>query len=462
MSQFIQFPKNFSFGIGDADLQVIGEKFTREEEQSTPTMWTHFAKNSGKCHQNETPEQGIDRYHHFPEDIKIINNLGIKDYRTSISMSRIVREDGNLNTKAIEWYRNYFIQLRANGTKIYATLYHWELPQFLQDKGGWTNRITIDRFLKHTKYVVQNLDDLIDEYLIINEPWCIAMKGYVLGGHAPGDTSLKNGLAANHNILLAIGLAFEEIKRLSPNKKIGTVFNSESYYAASESKEDQLAQSYGDGFFNRWFTDPLFKGKYPEDMSELYGKNLPSIENGDMDIIKVGNRMDTFGQNFYCGNVVKYDPNSPFKFKSANNPNGPTNGLGWPITVPPYYPEGFFDMISKIYNSYKDYGLKEIYITENGMALKSPWDGKSEIINDDNRIAYFSEHLRQLHKATESGIPVTKYFAWTLMDNYEWEEGYRPDSCFGLIHVDRKTMKRVWKKSAHWYKEVIKNHGFEI
>lgn len=454
----VKFPQSFKFGIADADLQVIGEDNTVKYEGSEPTMWNYFAKNSGKCYKNQTPGAGVDRYHFWRDDIEIMKKIGIRHYRTSISMSRILKRNGQVNEKAIEWYSQYFKNLRKAGITIYATLYHWELPQYLKEQGGWTNQKSIEYLKKHAKAVVQNLGEYIEEYFILNEPWVSSILSYYFGIHAPGEKNLKNALLVAHNLLLSIGVIHKELSSLDRNLKIGTVFNSEPAYANSSSPKDILAAKYADGYFNRWFMDPIFLGKYPDYMVELYGNNMPKVGQEDMKIIKVGQSLHSFGLNYYCGQLVKYSTKSDLKFEKVVKKGSLTNDLGWPIFLPPLYQEGLHDILGQIYHSYKDYGLRRIYITENGMAQKTPWDGKSRVVNDDRRVYYLHEHIRQVHKALSRGIPVEAYFAWTLMDNYEWAEGYRPESCFGLIHVDRKTMKRVWKKSAFWYKRLINNY----
>lgn len=450
------FPESFILGIADADLQVIGEDATRAEEGSEQTMWDHFARTSGKCWEGATPGSGIDRYHRFVEDIKIMQAMGVKHYRTSISMSRLLTRDGKVNEKALDWYKQYYQLLRDADIRIYATLYHWELPQYLQEQGGWKNRKIVDHFLMHARAVAEHLDEYIEEYFLVNEPWCIAIKGYFHGGHAPGETDLSGALQASHHVMLAIGQGYREIHSLRPNAKIGTVFNTESYYAASQEAQDVRARNYADGHFNRWFIDPIFTGAYPQDMLELYGKHAPSIEPGDMDIIKVGNQLHTFGLNYYSGAIVKASTSSPLGYEAVNPDAKLTNDLNWPIILPPVYSEGLYDVLQQIYHDYKHLGLKHVWIMENGMAQRTLWDKKSETVEDARRIFYIRQHLLQILKARAAGIPVEGYLAWTLMDNYEWEEGYRPESCFGMIHVDRTTMQRVWKRSARWYSEVMK------
>lgn len=460
--KFLEFPRNFEFAVADADLQVIGERYCLERENSEPTMWKHFAESSGKVHNNSTPDQGVNRYELWREDIEILKELGVKSYRTSVSMSRTLKKDGSINREAVEWYRTYFKALREARIKVFVTLYHWELPQYLHEEGGWKNRRVTEVFEKHAEVVVEELDEFIEEYFILNEPWCSSILSYYLGVHAPGETDLADALQSAHNLLLAQGLAFRKIKSLNKDAKVSTVFNLEKYYPASTSDKDILAAKYGNVHFNDWFLMPMYLGKYPELGLELYGEKSPQYDESDMEIINIGSDMHALGVNNYLGRFVEWDEKDPLHFKQVELEGSLHNDLGWVISVPPVYPSTLTDIFYETYNTYRSYGLERMYISENGTAEKSPWDGKSEVVDDPKRQFYYKNHIKQVHEAIIKGVPIEKYFAWTLMDNYEWAEGYRLESCFGMIHVDRDSMKRVWKKSAIWYKDVIKNHGFEI
>ncbi len=456
-----KFPDNFVFGVADADLQVIGEGFTQKYEGSEQTMWDAYAKNSGKVFENQTPEIGIDRYSRWKEDIDIMKSMGIKDYRTSISMSRTIRRDGSVNEKSIEWYKTYFKALNEAGISISATLYHWELPYYLEEDGGWLNKETIQWFLKHVKAVAESLGEYIDEYFILNEPWCSSILSYHMGIHAPGKRNLSEALQAAHNLLLAQGLAYEVLRKINPNARISTVYNVSPSYPATNNEEDRKAAKNYDGYFNRWFLDPLFLGKYPQDMIDLYKDHVPSFTEADMETINIGKKLHALGINYYNGSIVKYSDDNELHFEYSGNEEGEKNDLNWPIYLPPHYPEGLFDILERVYSLYKDFGLKRIYVTENGIALNTPWDGKTEIVDDEKRIWFLKGHILQVYKAIEKKIPVEKYFEWTLMDNYEWAEGYRPQSCFGLIHVERPSLQRIWKKSAYWYKNLISTNTLE-
>lgn len=452
----VNFPKEFKFGVADADLQVIGEQSCLDKEGAELTMWTHFAQSSGKVFENQTPLPGVDRYGRWKEDIEIIKNLGVKHYRTSVSMSRVMTRDKKPNMKAIEWYKNYFKELKAAGITVYVTLYHWELPQYLSEKGGWKNRETVDYLVEHAKIVQEYLDEYIEEYYILNEPFQFTFFSYHTGEHAPGETDLKGSLATVHHALLAQGMVFRALKEKNPAVKLSTVYNPSVVYAASTSAEDIKAAEYCFGYHTAMFTDPLYLGKYPDYMVELFGDKMPEILDGDMEIIKVGAGLENFGVNFYRGKVLKANPDSDVKFAEVKYPQGITNGLGWPVHVPPTYPEALYDLLRELYHRYGSHGMKQICLTENGTCWSDKVDEKGAV-NDEFRIFYLREHLKQIKKAILAGVPVTGYFLWTLMDNYEWELGYMPGSDFGIIHINRDNLERVPKKSFYWYKSVAEN-----
>ncbi|OGY85812.1 MAG: hypothetical protein A2233_04440 [Candidatus Kerfeldbacteria bacterium RIFOXYA2_FULL_38_24] len=444
------FPQSFIFGVSDADLQVIGEANVKMEE-SEQSMWQYFSVHKGI----DTPAHGIDRYNKWQEDVLIMKDMGLKHYRTSVAMNRILQKNGSINFEALKWYKKYFSYLKKQDIHIYTTLYHWELPQFLAAKGGWTNRETISWFQKHAKAVVENLGEYIDEFFLLNEPWVCSFLAYYHGIHAPGEHSLKLTLQAMHNMLVAQGVVCRDILSIDKNAKVGTVMVLHPSYSLTQKKEDILAAKYYDENRNIWFMDAMYLGKYPELMMKKYGDNLPHIEDGDMEKIKIGHLLYTLGINYYHGQIVSYDSESELGFKQHTLPGSITNDLDWPVVIPPVYQQGLYDILNQIYYQYKSHGLKRIYVTENGFAQETQWNGKDKIIDDHRRINYLYNHIIQVQDAIKKGVPVKGYFVWTLMDNYEWDHGYSPRSSFGLIHVDRKTMKRVWKRSAHWYKNVI-------
>jgi beta-glucosidase len=419
-------------------------------------MWSVFAQDSGKCHENQSPGQGSGRYNLWQEDIGLIQELGVSAYRTSISMSRTLHRDGSVNAKAIKWYRNYFQGLREANISLYATLYHWELPNFLHEKGGWKNRDTVDWLVRHARAVYQELGEYIEEYFILNEPWCASFLSYHLGIHAPGETDIESGIVSAHHLLLAQGAVCEELMSLDSTLKVSTVINASSSYAVTSKKEDILAVQYAESYLQRWFLDPLYIGEYPEPLAELYEPIVSKFSKEDMQTIQCGPALESLGINYYCGGLQAADTGET-RHKSVVLSDGETNGLGWPVFVEPHYPEGLYDLLQEIFYSYRSHGLEKIYITENGMALKTEWDGSAVEVHDQQRVTYLQNHLQQTLNAIHRGIPIAGYFVWTLMDNYEWAEGYRPESCFGIVHVERPSMKRVKKTSFHWYSELARS-----
>jgi beta-glucosidase len=452
----LHFPNYFTFGVADADLQVIGEMHTQKFENSPETMWHNFAKKRNI----DTPAKGIDRYHRWKEDIEIMKKLGIKQYRTSVSMSRILNQNGTVNQTAIKWYQTYFKALKAAGIEIYVTLYHWELPHFLMERGGFTNLQTADWLVKHTRMVYEYLGEYIEEYFLLNEPWTTIIIGHYWGDMPPGEKNLSSALLAAHNLLIAQGLMYKELSKHPV--KISTVYNVIGYYADTLDAKDILAAQTAYESVNSWFLDPLFHGAYPEYLLEVYGKSVPEYSAEDMKIIEIGDKIHALGLNYYFSETAKYSKSKEVHFETILKKGSVTNGLNWPITVPPVYSDGLYDILQQIYFAYKNFGLKKIYIAENGLAGDKTWDGKSKTIADNLRIFYYQEHLRQVHKAMHAGIPIEKYFLWTLMDNYEWSQGYNPNAAFGIIHVDRKTMQRIPKKSSEWYKKILKTNTLEI
>lgn len=452
------FPSNFVFGIGDADLQVIGEKFTVEEEGSAPTMWTHCAESSGRVFGNHTPREGVDRFHRWEEDVQIIADLGVRTYRTSVSMARLLTPQGTLNKKALAWYRRYFEALRVAGIEVNVTLYHWELPLFLHERGGWTSRESVAFLEKHARTVALELDDLISEYLVINEHICIAFLGYFEGLHAPFEKDLGKALQAAHHLLVAQGKALKAVKEIRPHAKVGTVYNLCPVYGQTAKERDLLAQKRCNGMFFDWLLEPVFTGAYPEHMVEALREYYPKVEDGDFEEIKVGKELSTLGINYYFGQTVTHDPSAPSASRWAQSQYQVTTGLGWPVYAPPNYPRGLYDLLVRTYARYELLGLRRIVITENGTAWPAvrAADGT---IDDEFRIKYIEEHLGQVWDAIRMGVPVEGYFLWTLMDNYEWQEGYRPESAFGIVNVDRDTMTRTKKRSFDWYKGVIERNG---
>jgi beta-glucosidase len=449
------FSEAFRFGIGDSDLQVIGEEHCLREEGAEPSMWTAFC-NRNRCWNGDSPLRGVDRYHRWQEDVDLVDSMGIRHFRTSISACRLLHRDGSPNRKAVDWYRRFLGALKSRGIRTYATLYHWELPAFLQEEGGWTQYRTVEFMGRHAATACRELGDLIDEYFTINEPWCVSFLGHHTGVHAPGIQSLSAALSAAHHLMLANSVMANELWHQDPSIRAGIVLSTLPCYAMSSTSEDLRAVRLADAACNGWFLDPLFLGRYPSVLEEWVEPHMPAIGPADMQQIAIGSRLHFVGINNYYGLMVEHDPDAELQYRSCLLEDAPTNDLGWPIFMPPYYPSGLYDMLHQVYHSYRHFGLKRLYVSENGMAEKPTFDSDGQMLPDRRRIGYFREHLERVVKAIRASIPVEAYFAWTLLDNFEWEHGYRPESSFGLVHVDRNTLDRTPKASAAWYGELAR------
>lgn len=451
------FPPTFRFGLGDSDLQVIGEEHCLKHEAAEPSMWLEFCRQHTRTWNGDTTLPGVDRYHRWREDIQLLADLGIRHFRTSVSVCRLLRRDGSPNSQAVTWYRQFLGELKRRGIRTYVTLYHWELPQYLQEEGGWTSYRAVELLTRHTEVVARELGDLIDEYFTVNEPWCVAFLGYHQGVHAPGEKSLARALHAAHHLLLANAAMCETLWRHDPQARAGIVLSTLPCYAMTSTDADLRAARLADAACNGWFLDPLFLGRYPEELQELVAPHLPLMGYDDLRQIRMGERMHFVGINNYYGLMVEHDPAADLQYRSRLLEEAPTTDLGWAIFMPPYYPTGIYDMLHQVWHSYRHLGLKRLYVSENGMAERPQFDPAGNLLPDRRRIGYLKEHLERVLKAIRASIPVEAYFGWTLLDNFEWEHGYRPEANFGLVHVDRTTLHRTPKASAHWFSELARS-----
>jgi beta-glucosidase len=330
------------------------------------------------------------------------------------------------------------------GITPWPTLYHWDLPQALQDKGGWNNRECAHWFAEYSYLMAEAFSDRVKNWVTINEPFCSAWLGHLYGVMAPGIKDLQTGINASHHLLLGHGLAVRAIREAASDVKVGITLNFTPAITIGDSEEDQRAVQLADGFDNRWFGDPVFKASYPQDLVSAFNKEVP-IHAGDMQIISTP--VDFLGLNYYFRQTVAYDPSAqPLPYKQVTAPNVERTGMGWEV-----HAQTFTELLTRIN---KDYAPKEIFITENGSA----WD--DEVVNgkvdDPNRVRYLERHIDAMFDAKKQGVPISGYFAWSLMDNYEWAYGYAKR--FGLIYVDYPTQQRIPKTSAYYYRERIKNN----
>lgn len=448
--QKVVFPKDFLWGTATSSYQIEGA--VREDGRGE-SIWDRFCDTPGKVFNGDSGAIADDHYHRYKEDIGLMKELGVNSYRFSVAWPRIYPEGkGDVNQKGLDFYNALVDELLKAGIEPFVTLYHWDLPQALQDIGGWENRDVIDRYVEYASTVFKVLGDRVKLWLTHNEPWVVSFVGNAEGRHAPGLKDFALAVNVSHHLLLSHARAVEVYRQMNLGGKIGITLNLTPAYAATDSKEDAEAAKIADGYMNRWFLDPVFKGSYPEDILKLYNEklNAPVVKEGDMKTIS-GSKIDFLGINNYTRAVVKRTDNSSLLGYEGIKPEGLYTEMDWEV-----YPQGLYDLLTRVD---RDYGSPEMYITENGAAFKDDKvvDGR---IKDYDRLDYIKQHLIAANRAIQDGVKLRGYFVWSLMDNFEWDWGRSKK--FGIIHVDYNTLERSFKESACWYREVVKNGGFSL
>nr|THJ78314.1 beta-glucosidase [Acetivibrio thermocellus] len=445
----ITFPKDFIWGSATAAYQIEG---AYNEDGKGESIWDRFSHTPGNIADGHTGDVACDHYHRYEEDIKIMKEIGIKSYRFSISWPRIFPEGtGKLNQKGLDFYKRLTNLLLENGIMPAITLYHWDLPQKLQDKGGWKNRDTTDYFTEYSEVIFKNLGDIVPIWFTHNEPGVVSLLGHFLGIHAPGIKDLRTSLEVSHNLLLSHGKAVKLFREMNIDAQIGIALNLSYHYPASEKAEDIEAAELSFSLAGRWYLDPVLKGRYPENALKLYKKKGIELSFPEDDLKLISQPIDFIAFNNYSSEFIKYDPSSESGFSPANSilEKFEKTDMGWII-----YPEGLYDLLMLLD---KDYGKPNIVISENGAAFKDEI-GSNGKIEDTKRIQYLKDYLTQAHRAIQDGVNLKAYYLWSLLDNFEWAYGY--NKRFGIVHVNFDTLERKIKDSGYWYKEVIKNNGF--
>ena len=437
------FPADFIWGTATAAYQIEGAAAT---DGRGPSIWDTFSKTPGKVRNGDTGDVACDHYHRYRGDLELMKSLGFGAYRFSVSWSRVIPHGrGSVNAAGLEFYDRLLDAMLENRIEPFATLYHWDLPQVLEDAGGWLARDTAFAFAEYAELMTRALGDRLKNWATLNEPWCSAFLGYGIGIHAPGKTDFAASLQAGHHLLLAHGLAMPIIRQNVPHAHAGIVLNPAPVYPASPSSADLAAAQRADGFQNRWYFDPIFGRGYPADTLEAYGDFAPKLEAGDLEIIAAP--IDFIGVNYYSRNVVADAPVSTapapetlLGYRSVRLEGVPRTFFDWEV-----YPRGLTDFLERVQ---RDYNPASILITENGASyLDNVVDGS---IDDLERTAYFQSHLAASLEAIRKGVKLDGYFAWSFLDNFEWAEGY--DKRFGLTHVDFETQARTVKSSGQWFK----------
>ncbi len=440
----LAFPDGFLWGAATAAYQVEG---AANEGGRSPSIWDTWSHIPGNTANGDTGDIAIDHYHRWRDDIEIMKELGLKAYRFSISWSRVLPNGrGEVNQEGMQFYSDLVDGLLEAGIEPWVTMFHWDLPQVLDDEGGWANRQMLDAWDEYVEAITSALGDRVKHWITLNEPWVIAHMGYNWGTNAPGRKDLKEALAVSHSLNLAHGRAVNIVRKNVPDAKVGITLNLWYIYGETDSPEDQEAVRKSDLFNNRWFLDPVMKGSYPEDMVQAFGDAMPKIEPGDMELASVPT--DFLGINSYNPQYVKHDPSADNGVGFAERDVEKT-AMDWPVD-----PQGFQDLLERVQ---RDYTPNAIYVTENGSA----WDDEvvDGEIHDERRIAYLKGHLNAAHRAIANGTSLKGYFCWSLFDNFEWALGYAKR--FGIVYVDYSTQERIIKDSARYYADVIAHNSVE-
>ncbi len=455
------FPKDFLFGTATSSYQIEGAV---NEGGRTPCLWDYFCSQPEKIYMGHTGETACDHYHRYKEDIDLMASLGIQAYRFSIAWPRIYPEKGKVNKEGIDFYKELIAYLKTKNILPMLTINHWDLPLWAFEDGGFENRESVKWFVDYADTLFKEFGDDIHHWITHNEPFCITMLGYMKGIHAPGVKDIYRGMRVAHHLLLSHGEAVKCFRRYNfKNSQIGITLNLSPAYPFDENQSiDREMARRADGFVNRWFLDPLFKSKYPEDMAEVFesrSKKMDFIEAGDLETIS--EKCDFFGINYYQRNLVKPSDNGLIGYEGVGEQNAKTLEE-WQNT--PMY---FYKLLKRIEAEYTK-GMP-IYITENGLALtttehenKVQDNGMTFLktveshINDQPRIDYVQYHLEQCQKFIQEGGNLKGYFIWSLMDNFEWALGY--SMRFGMIFVNFETQERILKESALWYRSIIESN----
>ena len=442
----VQFPDGFLWGASTAAYQVEG---AAREDGRGPSIWDVFSHMPGKTTHGDTGDIACDQYHLLDDDLDMLAQLGMQAYRFSVAWPRIQADGrGAANQRGLDYYRRVVDGLLARQIMPMLTLYHWDLPQALQETGGWATRETARRFSDYVDIVYRALGDRVPFWTTLNEPWCSAFVGHLEGRHAPGIQDEAMALAATHHLLLAHGLGVQVLRAAGASDGVGITLNLAWNTPASDDPHDVKAAWRVDGNQNRLFLDPLFRSHYPQDMLEHYRpvSNFDFVREGDLEII--ASPIDFLGVNYYERHVVRADPDDAELGAAILPPEGSlTSGR---IGIDP---EGLRELLVRVSH---DYTSIPLYVTESGAAFDDYLNPEG-VVTDVERIAYLDQHFRAAHEAIQRGANLRGYIVWSLMDNFEWADGY--SKRFGLVYVEYGSQRRVPKQSAYWFQEVIARNG---
>jgi beta-glucosidase len=444
--ELLAFPDGFVWGTATSAYQIEG---AWDADGKGASIWDRFAADPANIADGRDARTACDHYHRFAEDLDLMAALGVRSYRFSLAWPRIVPDGaGAINEAGLAFYDRLVDAMLARGIRPFATLFHWDLPAALQDRGGWTSRHTVEAFARYAELAARRLGDRVKDWMTHNEPWVVAFCGHLFGVHAPGLRDLATALATAHGLLVSHGLAVAAIRAARPDARVGIVHNLEWVEPASDRVEDVAAAARHDGAFNRWFLDPVFGRGYPADLVGWYGADAPRVEPGDLELASAP--LDFLGVNYYTRRVIAHDPagRGPGRAMLA------TRQVYWPFVPRADFdewevaPEGLYRLLLRLGREYRPAAM---YITENGTSWPDE-TGVNGAIHDVLRIRYLARHIAAVHQAIADGADVRGYFCWSLLDNFEWSFGFTKR--FGLVHVNYATQRRTVKDSGRWYGQV--------
>ncbi|MGD0674775.1 MAG: GH1 family beta-glucosidase [Polyangiaceae bacterium] len=454
MSSVVRFPKGFVWGTATSSYQIEG---AAHEDGRGESIWDRFARTPSNIKDGSNGDVACDHYHRWRDDIALMKKLGLQAYRFSVAWPRVLPVGrGSRNDRGLDFYSRLVDGLLEAGITPFVTLYHWDLPQPLQDEGGWTNRATAEAFALYADVVTRRLGDRVKFWITHNEPWCASIVGNLKGHHAPGLRDGRAAIASAHHLLLSHGWAVPIVRRNAADAEVGITLNLSPFHPASSSPDDADAARHQDGQMNRWFADPVYRAAYPADMVADYVA-LGYFPEGDRSFVQLNDLRyiaaptDFLGVNYYNRGVSRSDriaesANRPRTVFAA--PESERTSIGWEV-----YPHGMFEVLMRVH---LDYRPAKLFVTENGAAYGDGPDSQKRVA-DGKRIAFLRDHLLEAGRAIEQGVPLCGYFAWSLMDNYEWDHGYTQR--FGLTWIDYATQERIPKDSAFWLRGVVETNG---
>ncbi len=449
-----QFPPDFTWGTATAAYQIEG---AAAEDGRGPSIWDTFSRRPGAVHEGDTGDVAADHYHRYAEDVALLADLGVNAYRLSLSWSRLLPTGtGTVNPQGVDFYRRLVESLLAHDITPYVTLYHWDLPQPLEDAGGWLDRDTSQHFADYAGVAGAALGDLVSHWITLNEPWCSAFLGYASGLHAPGRQLGSQAARAAHHLLLGHGLAVDALRAADPAASVGVTLNLYSVQAASGGADDVDAARRIDGLQNRFFLEPVLRGEYPKDVLSDLGEEEWFAANPEADLVRISTPLDFLGVNYYTRHTVASGSAERAEQAPASNYPGsehvrmvdtgaPRTHMDWPVC-----PEGLLDVLEQVHTLAPDLPL---LVTENGSAYPDV-PGPDGSVADPERTRFLQQHLAACATAVERGIPLTGYFVWSLIDNFEWAYGY--SRRFGVVRVDYTTQQRTLKASGRWLRSFLR------